>query len=735
MADTIKRSIGNQKLPSWLADIFGLGTGTKFNDLPSELEVGSIAEFQAVNHYLRTLLNRRLSDTSLRNQKCFPYSSMVIDQNLLDDLKLTKRTHNCLKFLMSENHGEIPVNSITFGTLSQIPNMGVKSILEFLFIIEKVDSKPIGPGATNKSKNLNSVDEVDETLKNEIIELLDEFRNLSYLDEIIRGDPRFPELDANFPTETYIRGSSLMELIEAAEQSDTWSKGDRYRLQQLLSSLITKLQKYDNFPLEELFSDFIGINYKRPKERNLNALYDRFGLNEIGILTLEECGKKAGLTRERIRQLESKVYRSSKSIPGSGKLYLPHLENALNVFRSNLGSSLKDLQDKIYAKKLSKIRLSVESIILFANLFRYPADDLKITKLTKGESVLVGDSINANQIMVQLGKVYSRNGIADLNIVHELVSEFDEDIDYKEVRNVAGGSGRWISIDQNDRWWVPVKPDDIARNRLLNVADKILSVCNPIDIDELRSGYQRMANFRNSASAIYRDNQIVVPSKQAILSFFGHIEGYIVSENSISTDQQIDYKTVLGDVEKGIVEALLTSKSGLMTRAELMRYCTSRGISEGSVNTYLTYSPVVHSIGMDAHKIVGKATTVGSLSAHQQTIADKIRTKRLLVCDWHKGLLRIVIRCPEFTSNLVVGSPSNVKDMLASKKFDGLDAISKKPCGTIGVTEDGAIYGMSPFCRTSGIEENDILVMEFNMLDNTVELSVGTIDEYINMLD
>jgi len=122
--------------------------------------------------------------------------------------------------------------------------------------------------------------------------------------------------------------------------------------------------------------------------------------------------------------------------------------------------------------------------------------------------------------------VYSRNGIADLNIVHELVSEFDEDIDSKEVRNVTEGSGRWISIDQNDRWWVPVKTDDIARNRLLNVANKILSVCNPIDIDELRSGYQRLANFRNSASADYQENQIVVPSKQAISSFFEHIEGW-----------------------------------------------------------------------------------------------------------------------------------------------------------------------------------------------------------------
>jgi RNA polymerase nonessential primary-like sigma factor len=36
----------------------------------------------------------------------------------------------------------------------------------------------------------------------------------------------------------------------------------------------------------------------------------RFGLNDEDVLTLEEVGKKIGLTRERVRQIQSEVLKS-----------------------------------------------------------------------------------------------------------------------------------------------------------------------------------------------------------------------------------------------------------------------------------------------------------------------------------------------------------------------------------------------------------------------------------------
>jgi len=46
-----------------------------------------------------------------------------------------------------------------------------------------------------------------------------------------------------------------------------------------------------------------------PEKQQMVVLY-RFGLNDEEVLTLEEVGKKIGLTRERVRQIQSEVLKS-----------------------------------------------------------------------------------------------------------------------------------------------------------------------------------------------------------------------------------------------------------------------------------------------------------------------------------------------------------------------------------------------------------------------------------------
>lgn len=72
------------------------------------------------------------------------------------------------------------------------------------------------------------------------------------------------------------------------------------------------------------------------------------------------------------------------------------------------------------------------------------------------------------------------------------------------------------------------------------------------------------------------------------------------------------------------------------------------------------------------------------------------------------------MRRPEFSSTLVVGAPSNIKGIIIGGKFDCYDEDSRESCGTIGVTDAGTMYGMNPYRRKFGLEENDILVIKLS---------------------
>jgi hypothetical protein len=47
------------------------------------------------------------------------------------------------------------------------------------------------------------------------------------------------------------------------------------------------------------------------------------------------------------------------------------------------------------------------------------------------------------------------------------------------------------------------------------------------------------------------------------------------------------------------------------------------------------------------------------------------------------------------------------------------------PCGTIGITDDGTIYGLAPFSQIAGADPGDIVVLEFDLTTQVVTLFLG----------
>ena len=496
LSQAIRDIFLSQKLPGWIIDIFKLGENSKLGDLPPSYSSLSEAETKAINHYMHILITRKAPEMTKANSICFPDSTLILTPEIAEELRLSIRTSNCINSFLESRGGAVPAREITLLDLDQIYSMGAKSIMEFLNKMEEFDFSATQE-LTESSGNL---DTESHALDTEIANLVTRIKQIGGSGEIHRGDPRFPDININFPDKSYQAGSTLEELLEFSEGTfQLWSMQDRRRLKNALASTREKMLRIVELPIEDQFKDFIAIFYKRIKEANLKAINNRFGINREGILTLKECGVMAGITRERIRQLEAKVLKGAKFIPGFAPIFMPKLQQAIAILRDSVGSSAESIRNELISRGVSNIGLSVGSILLFSRVLRAPEDNLSLERTDDGTLILIGYFTSVNQINSQLSKHYSRNGIADLRSVFEEVSDNSSDLEYNEVLNITKNLSRWKAIDDDNNWWIPSSSTDINRNRLDNVLRKILSVCNSISIDNICYGYQRLATFRNSS--------------------------------------------------------------------------------------------------------------------------------------------------------------------------------------------------------------------------------------------
>lgn len=737
LANCLKDNFMNQRLPSWVGDIVGLDSGANFQDLPSEIHVDSKAEEKAVTHFLTTLLNRRLKDRSLKEEKCFPHSKFVLCEELVNSLEMSVRTSNgLLKFIQSVDK-EIDISDLTFGDLAKIEQMGSKSILEFLNTIEAHDySSSLAPNKLNSA--ISSLDE--SAIDHELNELVVNLSSQPHIDQIFRGDARFSSLNISLPIPSYQRGSCLKSLLEeVASIYRGWNYSDKLRLKELLTPLLPEISRISAMEADVSLKHLISTYYPKSKNANLEAIYNRYGLNQKGILTLEECGKMAGISRERIRQIESKISKAISEIPGEGRIFMPSFWMAIEFLNQEKSNSIDAIATSMVSSGVCRDAVSVDGLLFFNDILRGKNLKLIVEELKNGNKILANEGLNLGGIFVQLKKLYSRNGIANLELAYEYVLDEIVGADYHDIVSIVASSGMWKGLDSDNCWWIPVNLDDIARNRLINVGRKALSVSSSVSVADLKDGYERLATFRNTPGNRYSvdaNRNIVVPPENMILEFFKHVPNFNISGDLISFEGDLDCREELCAAEVALIETILESKKGVVSRFELLKGGVNKGVNESSLNTYITYSSVIKHAGLDMHQIIGNSVDAGVLLDHKESVSKKGKKikKRVLLADWHQGYIRIACILPEFVNSLVVGAPSSVKPQLVNRKFEIFDEEGKK-YGEVGVNRDGSIYGMRAFCGPNETQEDDILLMRFDLLESKVILKIIDFVEYQELSD
>ena len=132
-------------------------------------------------------------------------------------------------------------------------------------------------------------------------------------------DPSVEEiaLEAGFTPE---KVESLLELVQDHVSLDT-PVGDG---ESVMSDLIEDVNAIspDVETSEKLRSSELAVALRMLNPRQQRVLTERFGLNGGKPKTLEEVGTILGITRERVRQLETRALRELRSVAPSLELYL-----------------------------------------------------------------------------------------------------------------------------------------------------------------------------------------------------------------------------------------------------------------------------------------------------------------------------------------------------------------------------------------------------------------------------
>ena len=726
LSNSLRAVLAEQKLPNWACDICSKSYGTTVAQLPSEIAMESKGDQKALEHYFTTLLSRRIRDPKFSKKLCLPYSEVVLDEGVIRRLDLSVRTKNCLASYAEEHPEGIIVNELTFHDLIKVPNMGSKSVIEFFAYMEgitEVDSSTF--------HNQSEEESIDPRMA--LANLVFEMKLHPWCREIVCGDPRFPEIQRPIGSIHLSIGDTLENFLEGL---DDFSLNYPNHLVQsavdILKSVREKVDILRKMPLDAALKDYIKALYKRGKQVNLEAMYMRFGLIREGRVILEEAGQLAGITRERVRQIEKKIL--DAMVRGDYPTFIPGLDDAIKLLNDNVGMNVLEFSDALNDQGITNTNISADAVVLFADLCNRGSVTIKVKKMRDGTRVISSESLNLNRLYTILGRLSSRNGIADIKVAARHFNIDEEKFTLTAKKFLSGGK-LWFSLDPEQRWWTPTAETSHSRNRLINVARKVLSVSNPVSVDDIREGFLKLATVRNSSHNSYSgDWAITVPSRAAILLFFKRQDIFKADSEMIFSEEILDYRELLGDVERTIVEVILNSPTGVMRRKDIIKECSRRGSNENSVGLYTSYSPIVQHIAQETFKLVGKEIAVSALSAHQAALSNKIRKKTILLSDWKDGRIRLCIRCPEQVNNMVVGAPAAFRDFLKERSFEAYD-LDDKPVGTISSNNRGDMWGMMPFCRVNGMEENDILSIEFDIAAGKAYLYQTVLSEILDDIE
>jgi hypothetical protein len=531
--------------------------------------------------------------------------------------------------------------------------------------------------------------------------------------QVSGDDPRFrPLLRA-------VRGMSFRDYVHRLlESPDVTAEA------QMIAELVSRLADVQHLVsylqtlnLEEALSDLLA--HIVPEQKRRNAIARRLGWSGKPPSTLEAAGQELGLTRERLRQVQSSVM---KRLPNAHPVFLPALDSALTALTESPPCTDKAATALTIDRGCSKVGFHPAALIATADALGHE-HSLQRSRV-KGTYYVATTSADGQvrALAVTARRLSGASGAFSIFHAKRECAKLGADIDEGRIRDLLGTIPGLVSLDCDRDWWRETGLPD-GRNRLVNLAKKILSVASPLSAKTIRDGVARAYRGRASSNRHLRDS-LAVPPVSILRSFFEHDTDFSVDGEFISCRSPLDYKDQLGAGEQAIVEVLRSCAIGVLDRAALVRGALERGLGEASFSALTSFSPVLERAGIGVWKIRGVVVDPSAVEAVQQRVRDLPRNRRVMNYGWTvDGKIWIAVKAPHPPMSMVIGIPSPLRDYIGDRSFSALLG-DGSPCGALTSKEQGTLYGFYTFARAVGLEEGDVVRMTFDLVASAVTLDI-----------
>ena len=576
-------------------------------------------------------------------------------------------------------------SSITFGELFRIRGMGVVSILDFTSTAEAW---------------IASIQRRRHAIEEALLKVVNEEWS-----EFVSGkDPRFgPPL--------LLGSSTVYEILDELTAGESRASLDELsRIADVLPEVKTRAEHIAKSPLDQALRELLQAAHVGPA-RGLEALITRLGWDGKPPVTLQLAGESIGVTRERIRQIQSKILRQLEGLA----IYLPPLDKALELVSQQAPISCEEASELLRDKRICSVPFHPRSLLSAAQVCgRSPS--FGVERLKDGERVVTDQILrHAARITSLARRQCGRFGVSNIELIGEALSSDGLSIDEETIHEcITHHSSSEFLV--GSWFWMPDIPP--GRNRLENVTTKILAVISPQNIAVVRDGIRRRFQFLKI--------EVVAPSSVLREFYRRHPSFHLASENEVTPTKPLDKQMVLGETEQVFAEVLHAARSGVLDRDSLQHECVRRGVNASTFGVYTTYSPILDHPAIGVWSLRGSIVTPAAIEAVRRANALRPRERRIIDHRFtENGTLALAARLGSSSlGSLVLGIPADIRRYVAGRSFEATGSNGSR-VGTVSIDKKGTSWGYGPFLRKQGADEGDVLIIEFDLSSETAVLSLG----------